>query len=251
MNQAAFDPGCVRIALSWRDGRAAAVAVELVRPDIAAFFCGRAADAVASQLPMLYSVCGRAQGLAARLVLAAARGAVTEPAVDPAVLAEARRERLMRLLLDWPRALGLPERADLLAEGVRRTADPAFADWAAERLEAHLAALAAAAGDAEGILPAFAADLGRAEAVPLAPGAGRARVMTARGELVHELVLDGDTVADYRLIAPTDRHFAADGPLAATLRGLCADAPESLRGAAELSVLRFDPCVRYEITLCA
>jgi hypothetical protein len=61
-------------------------------------------------IPLLFSICARAQGAAANAALAAARG--LEP--DPEQLAQRRRdvrreavvELVTRLLIDWPKALG-------------------------------------------------------------------------------------------------------------------------------------------------
>ena len=46
---------------------------------------------------------------------------------------------------------------------------------------------------------------------------GRALVETARGLLMHEIVLDGDTVAEYFIVAPTEWNFHPQGPLAGWL----------------------------------
>jgi coenzyme F420-reducing hydrogenase alpha subunit len=80
----------------------------------------------------------------------------------------------------------------------------------------------------------------------VAAGSGEARVETARGTLVHRLMLDGDNVADYSITAPTDVHFAAGGSVSqrlVELRGLSKTDAE--RVAAHL-VMAFDPCVPWE-----
>jgi coenzyme F420-reducing hydrogenase alpha subunit len=85
--------------------------------------------------------------------------------------------------------------------------------------------------------------------VPVAPGIGRALVETARGLLMHEIVLDGDKVAEYFIVAPTEWNFHPQGPLA----GLAAGGADALgsRGAARrgraLAVAALDPCVRWEL----
>jgi hypothetical protein len=53
----------------------------------------------------------------------------------------------------------------------------------------------------------------------LAPGVGRALVETARGLLMHEIVLDGERIADYFIVAPTEWNFHPQGPLAGWLKG--------------------------------
>jgi hypothetical protein len=245
-----FDPGSVAVHLARAGSGRVQPTVQLVRPDIASLFHGHPADEAVRKLPLLYSVCGKAQSLAARLALRAARGESVTVACDPEVLVEARRERLMRLALDWPRALGLPVREDLLVAGVRLLAQGDFPDWMTERFSPHVEALRAVGAPAN-ILPVFADDLGTAHAEPTGAHAGRAEVVTARGALVHEIELDGDAIATYRLIAPTDRHFSAEGAVAEALGALTANSEEDLRRAAEVVVLHFDPCVRYEITLSA
>jgi hypothetical protein len=82
----------------------------------------------------------------------------------------------------------------------------------------------------------------------VAPGIGRALVETARGLLMHEIVLDGDTVADYFIVAPTEWNFHPQGPLAGWLLGR---EGQRSRGAAQPGVAlargALDPCVRWEL----
>jgi hypothetical protein len=159
-----FDPGSVSLRLTIADGRVAAVAVTCRRPVVARVLVGQSAEQAVSLLPLLFSVCGRAQGEAARLALRAARGEAVAPRQDVAVAREIAGEHLWRLLLDWPRALGLPTQEALLAEARRRLAEPDFADWAAtrltpvlDRLVAALAALPMAAASPVPLLPPMTA----------------------------------------------------------------------------------------------
>jgi hypothetical protein len=87
--------------------------------------------------------------------------------------------------------------------------------------------------------------LGTVLAHPLAAGVGRATVATARGPLAHELALDADRVAGYVITAPTDLHFAADGPVAAWLTCLHGMAKEPAEARAARAVMAFDPCVPW------
>ena len=159
-----FDAGAVRLRLRANDGHIRDVGLQVRRPNAAAMLCGRAADAVVRLLPLLYSICGAAQGVAAQLALDAARGRPRAPAIDAAVLAEARREHLWRLLLDWPRALGLPPQEALLVEGRRRLQAAGFAAWAAaldescDRVEAALRAAPQPRTSAVGMLPPLTAE---------------------------------------------------------------------------------------------
>jgi len=70
-------------------------------------------------------------------------------------------------------------------------------------------------------------------------------VEAARGVLVHRLALDGDRVRGYRILAPTEWNFRADGALARGLCGLQADA--GLRRLVSLLVDAIDPCVGYQL----
>jgi Ni,Fe-hydrogenase I large subunit len=79
------------------------------------------------------------------------------------------------------------------------------------------------------------------------PGRGRALVETARGLLMHEIVLDGDRIADYSIVAPTEWNFHPQGPLAGWLMGRDAGDREALGKFAAHSVAALDPCVRWEL----
>lgn len=143
MNSPANFAGRVEIALRRRDG-AVAAELRVLRPTAADAMRGRGADEAQRLLPMLYSICGVAQGTAARLAVAAARGEAAAPRVDAAVLAEGRREHLWRLLLDWPALLGLPREEALLAEALRRLKDGSFEGWREGALRAPLGRIDAA-----------------------------------------------------------------------------------------------------------
>ncbi len=144
MNSQSNFAGRVDIALRWKEGRVAEVSVRALRPTAADAMRGRTADEAQRLLPMLYSICGVAQGAAARLALAAARGETVPSQVDAAVLAEGRREHLWRLLLDWPALLGLPREEALLAEALRRLKDGSYESWREGALRAPLARVDAA-----------------------------------------------------------------------------------------------------------
>lgn len=102
------------------------VGVTSTRPPAARILRGMAGAQAVALVPNLFSLCGRAQGLAARLAWEAARnGSEAAPSFDPAVAAEAAVEHLWRLWVDWPQQLGLPARLPLLAVWRRRLmADP-------------------------------------------------------------------------------------------------------------------------------
>lgn len=264
MNAPVFDPGSLRVRLQWRGGRCAGVHVDLRRPNAAAVLRGKRAEEAVRLLPLLYSICGKAQGLAAALALGAARGGTAVPHVDAAVRAEGVREHLWRLLLDWPPALGQPRAEALMADALRRIGASDFTSWLESALAGHcrqlVAALPAGLG---GLRPRLAdalqarqrdllagAELGRGEALPLAPGSGRATVRTARGDLQHELRLAGDdTLADLIIRAPTDRHFADARLLESWLLDHEAATAADLHAAAQLVLLALDPCVPWEVAV--
>ena len=73
-------------------------------------FAGRTAAETASLVPLLYSVCAKAQSLACITALEQAGGVAVAPTVLTcrrlAVAVETVREHLWRILLDWPRFAG-------------------------------------------------------------------------------------------------------------------------------------------------
>ena len=80
--------------------------------------------------------------------------------------------------------------------------------------------------------------------------AGRVSIggaMTARGPVLHAVRLGGDVVVDWRILAPTDWHFAPDG---AAAKALADPAHGKIdRSHAEIVVASFDPCARVKLTV--
>jgi hypothetical protein len=317
---AGIDPGCVRLQLAVRDGRVGRVDVASARPAVSRVLRGRpAADAV-RLVPLLFALCGKAQGRAAALALQAAAGCATAAHVDAAIEQEVLREHLRRWLLDLPPLLNQPARqeefvtaAAWLAAGRR---DELGAWLAAERIAAlrrrlgemddagelrprflpaldaatslacwpqldaefcerpqwlgaaaETGALARRADHADSAAGPIAARWlarleelrdwtrggtrvgagGTASAAQISPGRGRALVETARGLLMHEIVLDGERIADYFIVAPTEWNFHPQGPLAGWLLGRDAGDRAALEGVAARAVAALDPCVRWEL----
>lgn len=93
------------------------------------------------------------------------------------------------------------------------------------------------------------ADWLSAGAASPAPGEGLAWVETARGLLVHRVVLDDTPAADgprvrqFQLLAPTDLNFHPRGVLAEALQAL----PAHDTAAATRLAVAFDPCVVFEV----
>ncbi len=317
---AGIDPGCVRLRLAVAGGRIAAVDVRSERPTVAPALRGRPADAAVRLVPLLFALCGKAQGRAAELALAAARGEECAVHRDATIAAEVMREHLWRWLLDLPPLLGaVAMREEFVAAAAwvasgqrsqvaalldgsriealcRRLEDLDDAKELAPRLlpalearrslaawprldagfcrvphwqgaAAETGALARRPGRAAFMGKAFAARWlarlaelrdwagegtgvgagGTASAVQVAPGTGRALVETARGLLMHEIVLDGECIADYFIVAPTEWNFHPQGPLAGWLMGRDAADRTALEGFAARAVAALDPCVRWEL----
>ncbi len=123
-----LDAGRVHVSVGCEDGRVADVRVSSDRPAAARVFVGQGADRVVAVLPLLFSLCGRAQGAAAAAAIAAARGTPPPPALEGEVLREAMAEHLWRLLMDEQDA----EARSACLLGRQRLADrPAFAAWLA------------------------------------------------------------------------------------------------------------------------
>ncbi|MBI4998372.1 MAG: hypothetical protein HZC22_16060 [Rhodocyclales bacterium] len=252
-----FDPGRVRLSIE-----TGVVACE--RPAVARLLRGQPAEQAVALVPLIYSICGKAQGIAARAALVAARGRAVEAHVDTEAWAEAAREHAWKLFVDWPKQLGLApdeaffvrlmrslpgQRLELtvelaahpLPQRLRDTLDGGeIAALFAGRLAVRLAQLADWLAGTRG-------ELGTLAALHGAPQAGDARVETARGTLLHRLVLDGERIADYEIIAPTDVHFAAGGDAARWLEKLKGLSHSEAERQALLLVLAFDPCVPWEL----
>ncbi|MBI5430127.1 MAG: nickel-dependent hydrogenase large subunit [Nitrosomonadales bacterium] len=88
---------------------------------------------------------------------------------------------------------------------------------------------------------------GTVSAAPVAPGTGRALVETARGLLMHEIVLDGERVADYMIVAPTEWNFHPRGMLHDCLPGSDARDRDVLERHVARLVVTLDPCVPWEL----
>lgn len=261
-----FDPGRVRLTLSIAGQVVDRAALSCERPVLSRLLRGKPAEQAVALVPLIYSLCGKAQGIAARAALAAARGAQTAPYVDAQAWGEAAREHAWKLFVDWPRQLGLaPDEAFFVrlsrctseqsrALAAEATAHPLPAKIAARlgrnEIDALLAARVAARLTQllDWLLDRPGA-LGQVSASVVAPGVGESRVETARGELRHRLELAGDAIADYAIMAPTDAHFAASGVAVAWLDKLRGLSAAEAQDRAQRLVMAFDPCVPWECAL--
>lgn len=102
-----MDAGKLIVTVAWDGARCVSASVASSRTQAASALRGRAAAEVVALVPRLFSLCGRAQGFAARLALAAANGEdAFSAAAQREVALEAIGEHLWRLYLDWPPMLG-------------------------------------------------------------------------------------------------------------------------------------------------
>ena len=265
-------------------------AIDIVdrRPNVGAALAGLAAPAALDLIGRLYGICGSAQRLAARLALCAAgrEDRPPEPAMHDAVRRERVQEHAWRLLVDWPRAVGMPADTARLRAVLAELASADSLERSGRRLQSLLADLSTVphagidtllaaiaarearvrtddatrpvstrvASRAEALRRELASWTGEAAPPPaagtaqaMAPGMGRSEVATARGPLSHEVRLQADRVAQWDIVVPTDRHFASDGPLPQLIAGIHADDDAGYREAASDCVRALDPCVEWNV----
>lgn len=111
-NPAAVE-GRIRLTLTVYDGRVERVRIDSSRNlQACGVLRGKPVDEVAVLVPLLFSVCGRAQWAAALAACEQAEGRTASPSEllrrRLLVLAEAAREHSRRILLDWPVLCGEP-----------------------------------------------------------------------------------------------------------------------------------------------
>ncbi|WP_407279251.1 nickel-dependent hydrogenase large subunit [Aromatoleum evansii] len=87
------------------------------------------------------------------------------------------------------------------------------------------------------------------DAAPLGEHAGLACVETARGLLMHAVRLDGERIAEYAIVAPTEWNFHADGPFVREGCGWETDSDEAALLRLKALALSLDPCVEYQIAI--
>ncbi len=78
-------------------------------------------------------------------------------------------------------------------------------------------------------------------------GVGVAWVENARGLLVHQVSLDHDRIASYRIVAPTEWNFHPDGALASALLNTAAGNADSVKRRTTRLVHSLDPCVACRV----
>lgn len=137
--------GSLALTVAWDGALVTGVTIRSGRPlNASRLLLGMTPSQAADAVPLLFSLCGRAQGAASALAAEAALGlAPGEPALRARrarVEDEAAGEYLWRFLVDWPQLLGLPPRWPLLAEARRllQARPPAPRVELARLLERHL-----------------------------------------------------------------------------------------------------------------
>ncbi|HTN47984.1 MAG TPA: nickel-dependent hydrogenase large subunit [Burkholderiaceae bacterium] len=348
--------GEITVRLTVQRGQIASVDVRSTRGPLPARLTrGRRTDEVAQVIPLLFSVCARAQGAASSAALEAADGQMPDFARQAersrAVRSEIVIELLTRLLIDWPRALGLAPEVAAVAR-LRQASAPALqlscaaaardhvfgveteswlatptlsalSDWTIhgatlparvlrqiEREALDLgrspvrAMPSAEAGTLLGVVPplddeAYAASptwhgepvetgplarraqhalveayserhgntvaarfvaqlvdlalwLGPNEpdtvrAHEVAPGVGLGLAETARGLLLHQAEVRDGRVQRYRIVAPTEWNFHADGALRKGLLGRAVADGAAASHDASLLAQALDPCVAFAV----
>lgn len=88
---------------------------------------------------------------------------------------------------------------------------------------------------------------GTVSATLVAPGIGRSLVETARGLLIHEIVLNGERIVDYLIAAPTEWNFHPQATLVDNLLGQEAGNRDTLQQHVARIVAALDPCVHWEL----
>ncbi|MBI5006190.1 MAG: nickel-dependent hydrogenase large subunit [Nitrosomonadales bacterium] len=114
---AVVDAGRLSLGLVWDGESVAATEIRSTRPLAAQVLKGRTPSEVVQIVPLLFSVCGRAQGAAASAALLAAMREQS-PAIatmEHAIVCEALQEHLWRVMLDWPDLLGIPQQDQYFA----------------------------------------------------------------------------------------------------------------------------------------
>ena len=111
--------GEIYISLYHQGGRAKQTRIVSRRPEAAKALTGKTPEQVLALVPLLFSICGKAQAYAALIACRAALSLPAEPELDAAremlVQLETLREHAWRMLLDWPAALGLQANKPALA----------------------------------------------------------------------------------------------------------------------------------------
>jgi hypothetical protein len=127
-----FREGELAVRLRLQEGQIRSVQIDSTRAPLPPqLTCGRTAEQVACTLPLLFSICARAQAAAAAGALDAARGRAPDEAAQRQRSDDVRREAavelLTRLLIDWPRVMGATPDVRAVAQARQARLPPALA----------------------------------------------------------------------------------------------------------------------------
>ena len=103
------DAGKLTLAVIWDGDSVCATDIRSTRPMAAQVLIGKTPAQVLQIVPLLFSVCGRAQGAAAGAALQAAQHGdpAASATVERMIVCEVMQEHLWRVMLDWPKLTGL------------------------------------------------------------------------------------------------------------------------------------------------
>jgi len=103
--------GKLNIRIIWDGNVVREAGIKSSRPQAYRMLKGRMPDNAVQMIPLLYSVCGKAQLAACIGAISAAQGNALpqDSNLGRSVTCEAMQEHLWRLLLDWPVCMGLPQ----------------------------------------------------------------------------------------------------------------------------------------------
>jgi coenzyme F420-reducing hydrogenase alpha subunit len=119
--------GEIHVAVHWSGGEVERAEVRSTRPFVAPrLLAGKTVDEACALVPLLFSICGRSQSIAAAAACEAALGVIAGPNVSEArgmlVAGEAMQEYLFRALIDWPQLRGETPTPHLVADARRSIA---------------------------------------------------------------------------------------------------------------------------------
>lgn len=105
------DTGKLQLNIAHNGNEIIGVDIRSTRPQAFQLLKNKTPEQAIQLAQSLFSLCGKAQGAAAEAAVAAARGISLDrfDALEHAVACEALQEHCWRLLLDWPKMLGLPQ----------------------------------------------------------------------------------------------------------------------------------------------
>ena len=104
-----MDVGKITLGVVWDGHKVSETDIRSTRPMAAQVLQGKTPAQVLQIVPLLFSVCGRAQSAAADAALRAAERSPwpNVAATERMIACEAMQEHLWRVMLDWPKLLGL------------------------------------------------------------------------------------------------------------------------------------------------